>query len=126
MLFLLNDWVLNLAPEELQLPLDDPAMASVRTDIVSGLCAELFIADPTLHRTNPEKAKKVIALVLAKVPSVNAALFMPAFPGCPIAQVSCRFAEIGFDVLSRLFMGQSQGRDTGNEAEREVWRRLAA
>ena len=126
MLFLLNDWVHNLAPEELQLPLDDSTMAAVRTDIVSGLCAELFVAEPLLHRNNPERAKRVIALVLAKVPTINAALFLPAYPGCPVGEVSCRFAEIGFDVLSRLMIGQNQGRDTGYEAEREVWRRLAA
>jgi len=126
MFFLLNDVVINLDPQTLSPPLETRQFMAIKLDTVSSLGAELYSADPLLHQNNPERAKRLVALIVAKAPDVNAALFVAPARGCPASQVACRFAQIGFDVMGGLYARQQQGALSTVQADKEVWRRLAA
>jgi hypothetical protein len=126
MMFLLNDVVLKLESQDLAPPLDQSQFANLRADTVSALGAELYAMDPLLHLNNPERAKRLAALIILKTPEINAALFLAPSRNCSPSQVSCRYAQLGFEVMSSLFSRQQDGGLTTVAADREVWRRLAA
>jgi hypothetical protein len=126
MFFLLNDVILNLDPQTLSPPLEARQFMAIKLDTVSSLGAELYSADPLLHQNNPDRARRLVALIVAKAPDVNAALFVAPARGCPTSQVACRFAQIGFDVMGGLYARQQQGGLSTVQADKEVWRRLAA
>ena len=125
-MFLLNDVVLKLESPDLSPPLDASQFASLRSDTVAALGAELYAYDPLLHLNNPERAKRLAALIILKTPQINAALFLAPNRNCAPSQVSCRYAQLSFEVMSSLFSRQQDGGLTTVEADREVWRRLAA
>jgi hypothetical protein len=126
MMFLLNDVVLKLEGHELAPPLDAAQFANLRADTVSALGAELYATDPLLHLNNQERAKRLAALIILKTPEINAALFLAPGRNCSPSQVSCRYAQLSFEVMSSLFSRQLEGALTTVQADREVWRRLAA
>lgn len=125
MLFLLNDVVLSLKSGEAPPP---PQIRdkSVSFDQVLLLCAEAFSVNPMLHRTNPAMSLKIASLINAKAPQINAALFVPPSPRCPPEKVTCRYADLAFDVISGLSMKQLQGKLTTAVVDEMVWGRLAA
>ena len=126
MLFLLNDVVFNFEAVNMAPPLDANQFASLRLDTVSALGAEMFAADPLLHKNNAEKANRLASLIALRAPQINAALFVAPANNCKPGQVSCRFAQLGFEVMSGLWTRQQNGGLTTVLADREVWRRLAA
>ena len=126
MLFLMNDRVLQLS--------DGPALdvQSGRFDAISAAYAvklgqELFAEQPMLHREAPERARRLALLLQAKAPEVNAALFVAPSVGCRPDQVITRFASLPVDVMAALLeRDKAEGGLTPVQADREVWRRLAA
>ena len=95
-------------------------------DFVESLGAELFADYPKLQSTDPERALKLVAMIVAVAPRINAAQFMaPAF-GCDPKEVSARFDRVGLDVLTQLRRQQNAGEEIVSLAQREVWSRLAA
>ena len=126
MLFLMNDVVLTLEAHDLTAPLDGAKLATLSMDSVTRLGAELYAIDPLLHQTHPERAKRLAALILMKQPQVNAVLFLAPSRGCTLDQVTCRYAQLAFEVISGLYGRQQAGGLTTVAADREVWRRLAA
>jgi hypothetical protein len=126
MLFLMNDVVLNLEARDLAAPLDGGKLANLPMDTVSRLGAELYALDPLLHQTQPDRAKRLAALILIKQPQVNAVLFLAPSRGCKLNQVTYRYAQVAFEVISGLYVRQQEGSLTTVAADREVWRRLAA
>ena len=73
-----------------------------------------------------ERARRLASLILLKQPEVNAALFVAPARGCDETLVSVRYAQIGFEVMGLLYERQQHGNLTTVEADRQVWRRLAA
>lgn len=126
MLFLMNEVVLNLDALELAPPVTARRFAKLNLNFVSKLGAELFSEEPLLQRVSPERAMRLAALIVAKAPEVNAALFIAPSKGCPVDQVQARYASIGFEVMGVLYDRQRHGSLTTLEADRQVWRRLAA
>ncbi|WGM40202.1 hypothetical protein [Caulobacter sp. NIBR1757] len=126
MLFLLNDVVLNLAPTEMAPPVAAPRFRSLSLGFVEKLGRELFSEEPLLHRFHPERARRLASLILLKQPEINAALFISPARGCDEKLVAVRYAQIGFEVMGLLYERQQQGNLTTVEADRQVWRRLAA
>lgn len=122
----MNDVVLNLDAGDLAAPLDGTKLAKLSMETVSRLGAELYAFSPLLHQTHPDRAKRLAALILMKQPQVNAVLFVAPSTGCTPDQVSCRYAQLGFEVISGLYSRQQNGGLTTVAADREVWRRLAA
>jgi hypothetical protein len=121
MYFLLNDVILTVDPSVHAPPVD-----AISLDAVSRLGAELYAANPLLHQTNPERAKRLAALILSKAPEVNAALFVAPSKNCSVAQVACRYAQVSVEIMGALYARQQQGALTTVSADKEVWRRLAA
>jgi hypothetical protein len=126
MFFLLNDVVLNLDTQAVVPPVDSRQLGAVSLDAVIKLASEQFAADPQVHHNNTERAKRLAALIVAKAPTVNAALFVAPVQGCSPSQVACRYAQIGFDVMGGLYQRQQEGVLTSVQADREVWSRVAA
>ncbi|MEJ2814857.1 MULTISPECIES: hypothetical protein [unclassified Caulobacter] len=126
MLFLLNDVVLSLDAAELAPPLTSERFAQVSLSYVAKLGQELYAAEPLLHHKDVEKAQRLAALIIAKQPTVNAALFIAPSRGCLVEQVQVRYAQLGPEIMGALFSRQKAGILTNLEADRHVWRRLAA
>lgn len=126
MLFLLNDRVLSLNAVALAPPVAARRFEKLSPHFVSELGAELFASEPLLHITQPERAMRLAALIVAKAPAVNAALFVATAKGCPPEQVAVRYAQVSFEVMGLLYARQQDGALNHIEADRQVWRRLAA
>lgn len=126
MMFLLNDVVLHVDSSEVQPPVDARQFEALTLNSVIQLGAELFSEDPLLHQNNPARAKRLAALILAKAPSVNAALFIAPAKGCPANQVQSRYVQIDLSIMGSLYSRQREGNLTTVQADKEVWRRLAA
>lgn len=126
MLFLMNEVVLNLDALDLAPPVTAARFAKLTLPFVSELGAEMFSEEPLLQRVAPERAMRLAALIVAKRPDINAALFVAPSRGCPPAQVQSRYAAIGLEVMGVLYQRQQHGALTTLEADRQVWRRLAA
>ena len=126
MLFLLNEVVLNV--EGLSLP---PALSPRRLKALSfydlvGLGQELYAEAPLLHHALPGRASRLAALIMAKAPAINGALFVaPAF-ACAPAAVSAQFANIDVTVLAELRRRQRADGPDPIAIDRQIWRRLAA
>jgi hypothetical protein len=126
MSFLLNDTILNINADELSIPTITRRFGQVGFEYIQQLAQELFSEAPTLQQTHPERAMKLAALIRAKQPSVNAALFVAPALGCPPSQVGVKFASIDVASMANLQKAHSQGALDAVFADREVWRRLAA
>jgi hypothetical protein len=126
MLFLLNDVILSLDAAELAPPLTRDRFAKVSLNYVAKLGQELYAAEPLLHHKDPEKAQRLAALIVAKAPEINAALFIAPSRGCLVDQVQVRYAQLGLEVMGSLLGRQKSGGLSNLEADRQVWRRLAA
>jgi hypothetical protein len=126
MIFLLNDAILSLNNEELAPDVVSRRFAQVAFEYVQQLGQELYAQSPLVHRTNPEQAKKLASLIVAKAPEINAALFVSPGVGCRPEQVSVRFAQLDISLLASLHKQHVIGALDAVTADREVWRRLAA
>lgn len=126
MLFLMNDVVLNLDALDLAPPVAARRFAKLNLPFVANLGAELFSEEPLLPHVAPERAMRLAMLIVAKTPEINAALFVAPTRGCPLDHVQARYAQLSFEVMSLLYERQQNGALTTLEADRQVWRRLAA
>lgn len=126
MLFLLNDVVLNFDPAELTPPVTRDRFAKLSLSYVGELGKELFSEEPLLHLKDRERAERLAALIVSKAPDVNAALFIAPGRGCRVADVQVRYAQLGIEIMATLLERQNSGALTNLEADRQVWRRLAA
>jgi len=126
MLFLLNDVVLNLDTNQLAPPLNGGQFASLRLDTVSALGAELYAAEPLLHRNNHDRAKRLAGLITVKAPQINAALFIAPAKNCSPKQVAFRFAQVDFALISSLYARQQDKALDTVYVDSSVWKRLAA
>lgn len=126
MLFLLNDVVLDL--DKMRLPPRRAARGFQTLSIgdVTRMGQELYAERPLLHASHHDRAMRLAALIAAKAPTINAALFVAPDYGCAPSEVSVRYMTIGPHVMTQLLRRQSQGDLDLRSADREVWRRLAA
>jgi hypothetical protein len=126
MYFLMNDAVLSLHGDDLSITAISRRFGQVGFDYVQQLARELFSEHPMLQHSHTDRANKLAALVRAKDPSINAALFVAPAPGCKPAQVGMRFASIDIAAMASLQKAQMKGELDAVFADREIWRRLAA
>ena len=126
MIFLMNDVVFSFDVAELAPPVERDRFAKLSMGYVSELGRELYAEEPLLHLKDPERAQRLAALIVSKSPEVNAALFIAPGRGCLVEQVQVRYAQIGLEVMGALMQRQKAGSLTNVEADRQVWRRLAA
>ena len=126
MLFLLNDVVFNLSGLKLSPKISARGFRALPFNVVSRLGQELYAEDPLLHFDRPERARRLASLIIAKAPSINAALFTAPRYGCAPEEVTIRYANVDFEVMARLSARQQDGRLDTLWTDRQVWRRLAA
>lgn len=126
MLFLMNDRVLHLEGGD-ELGIDPQRFKAITPSYAIKLGQELYSEQPMLHREAPERARRLALLLVAKAPEVNAALFVAPSKGCRPDQVITRFASLSVEVMATLLeRDRAEGGLTPVQADREVWRRLAA
>jgi len=126
MLFLLNDTVLRLDGVAMDARLGGRRMLRLQFPEILRMGQELYSRQPMLQRTNPERARRLCALISAKAPMVNAALFVAPSLDCPPAEVTVRFVACQFEVMAELHTLQRDGLLDAVSADRRIWRRLAA
>ena len=85
MLFLMNDAILNLDAHGAVPPVAPARFRALSLDHVLRLGAEMFSEEPLLHRTEPERARRLALLIRTKAPQANAALFVAPATRSPAA-----------------------------------------
>ena len=123
MMFLMNDVVLELGDAP---PPPVHRLRALTLGHVLKLGAEMYSAEPLLHRDDPARARRLALLIASKSPEVNAALFSAPARGCPVEAVGARLATVAFEILAVLKARADEGSMTPAFADREVWRRMAA
>jgi hypothetical protein len=126
MIFLMNDTVLDVDMRALAPPMAAGRFRALSLAFVLKLGRELYAERPLLQRDEPERAKRLAALIVCKAPKVNAALFAAPRAACRPDEVASRLAEVGVEVLANLQVKQAQDALTPFVADSEVWRRMAA
>ncbi len=126
MLFLMNDVVLSFDAAELAPPMTRDRFAALSLGYVGELGKELFAEEPLLPHKDLERAHRLAALIVAKAPEINAALFIAPGRGCKPEVVQVRYAQLTVEIMGALLQRQKAGALTNVEADRQVWRRLAA
>lgn len=123
--FLLNDVMFNISDGKFLLPPADANAPHLKISDVIHLGAELFSANPNLTHEDPARSLRLIGLILSKVSNVNAALFLVPKKGCSPQQVTVRFAELSFPLMTELVNQQTQGNLTPASANSKVWGQLS-
>ncbi|MFM8820598.1 MAG: hypothetical protein ACKOD3_08690 [Phenylobacterium sp.] len=123
MLFLMNDWVMQfdqraMLEDLLGYNLRDVSFAQV---LIMG--QGLYAQEPQLHLQQPERARRLASLVMAKQPTLNALLFVAPYAGCDPSDVRVRYCSVGYDLLAQLLSMQEKRRN-GAWANQEVWNKL--
>ena len=126
MIFLMNDAVLNVDMRALMPARTAGRFRALTLDAVIRLGCDLYSEAPLLHRTAPQQAARLAALIVHKAPHVNAALFAAPRAGCGPEQVASRLERVSADVLAGLDARQAEHALTPYVADSEVWRRMAA
>ncbi len=124
MLFLMNDHVLQLDPKGATLAAK--SVEGQRLTFIStlNLGQEMFAKDPDLHRKNPQHAHLLANLLVAKQPSVNAALFFAPTHNCQPKDVIVRYCQVDYFLLGQL-LNLEKAHGHGNWANQEVWNKLS-
>jgi hypothetical protein len=126
MLFLMNDRVLQL-DDTLTATIEGGRFDAISPSYAIKLGQELYAEQPMLHRDAQERARRLALLIRAKAPEVNAALFVAPSVGCRPDQVITRFASLSVEVMATLYArDKAEGGLSPVQADREVWRRMAA
>lgn len=124
--FLMNNRLLRLEAEDLAAPMRAAHVQALSFDFINKLGCEMFAEEPLLQETSPARAIRLAALIIARQPQINAALFVAPAAGCDPGQVQSRFVAIGLEVMGLLYERQEAGILDNVFADRQVWRRLAA
>jgi hypothetical protein len=126
MLFLLNDRVFSLDGVASGVRMSSQRFQGLSLLSISRMGQEMYAREPLLQHSSPGQALRLAALISAKAPQFNAAMFLaPAFDGPP-EDVTVRFVNTRFEVMADLYNRQRQGRLDPIFTDRQIWRRLAA
>ncbi|HEY0436378.1 MAG TPA: hypothetical protein VGC92_07055 [Phenylobacterium sp.] len=121
----MNDVVLKI-DEGVVHPRLGRAMGDLTIQSVLELGQELFAQHPLAQRTRKPSAERLAALIFAKAPSINAAMFLAPRPGCAPREVTARLADTPFEVMASLYKLQGAGLLTADTVSNRVWRKMAA
>ena len=126
MLFLMNDVVFSLDGVVRNAEMGGMQVKKLSMPAIIAMGQELYAAEPLLQHTHPDQAQRLAALVSAKAPMINAALFVAPSVGCAPAEVTVRFVAAQFEVMADLYNMHRDGVLNAVKADRFIWRRLAA
>ena len=125
MLFLMNDVVFSL-DESIREGMPGGQVKKLTMPMVIRMGQELYADEPLLQHKQPAKALRLAALISAKAPMINAALFVGMARGGHPDDVSVRFVSAQFEVMAELYNMHRDGRLSAVTADRMIWQRLAA
>ena len=126
MMFLMNDMVLRLEDVATDTRVSGERLQRLSFPAILRMGQELFAKEPTLQRSNPERARRLGHLITRKAPIINAALFVAPRLDCAPAEVTVRFVSCEFEIMAGLFTLQREGRLDAVQVDKALWRRLAA
>ena len=126
MLFLMNDVVFSLDGVVRNAEMGGMQVKKLSMPAIIRMGQELYAGEPLLQHTQPEQAQRLSALVSAKAPMINAALFVTPSVNCDPADVTVRFVAAQFEVMADLYNMHRDGLLNAVKADRFIWRRLAA
>jgi len=126
MLFLLNDVVFDLDEASPATPGDARRFENLGLDYVLELGCELFAEDPLMHKTDPQRARRLAWLIHDRSPEVNAALFAAPAAGCDPSLVEPQFCALPDAIMRQLKTRASKGKLDAVAADKAVWMRMAA
>jgi len=123
MLFLMNDTILDFSLRGVISPQEEGRLRMTSYADILNEGARMFRDKPDFHRTNPEAAKRLAALIVAKAPQANAALFdiTPASKG---PDVKPYVVSLSIEVLASLYAEFKAGKLTRALVDYRVWDRL--
>ena len=126
MLFLLNDVVLSLNPEDLATPEIAQALRTMSFSQIAALGREMFAESPRLQHVSQSPPTKLALLIAARQPEINAALFAAPAAGCPPVAVTFRFATLGIELIHDLKGFQDRDGLSKALCDFHVWGKLRA
>ncbi len=126
MLFLMNDVVFSLDGIVRNARMGGQQVRKLTMPSIIRMGQELYAGEPLLQRVRPDRAQRLGALIAAKAPTINAALFISPCQGAPPHDVTVRFVSVSFEVMADLYNLQRDGELDTLKADRRIWRRLAA
>ncbi len=123
MLFLLNDTILDFSLRTVIPPREEHRLRGVSYAEVLNEGARMFLEKPNFYRTDPEAAKRLAGLIVAKAPQANAALFeiMPAARG---PTVKPYVVSLSIEVVASLYAEFKAERLSRELVDRRVWSQL--
>ena len=126
MLFLMNDVVFSLDGVVRDARMGGAQVKKLSMPSIIRMGQELYAGEPLLQRTHPDQAQRLGALISAKAPMINAALFVAPSHGCRPEDVTVRFVSAQSEAMADLYTMHRDGRLSAVKADRIVWQRLAA
>jgi hypothetical protein len=124
MLFLLNDTILDFSLRVVISPHEETKLRGLSYADVLSEGARMFREKPAFHRTDPEAAKRLAALIVAKAPAANAALFDTKPTGGGGPTVPPYVVSLSIEVLASLYADFKENRLTRDLVDRRIWSRL--
>lgn len=126
MLFLFNDVVFDIAdPSETvlegTLPFDENELASMTVGKAVKLVREAVFEEPWLHRTHPEHAVQIAALIAWKTDEANAMLAVAPKNAETPRGVQVRLAAVSLVTMHQLNELQEAERLSTHTANLAVW-----
>ena len=126
MLFLLNDSVFSLDGIASGVRLSREGFRQLSFPSIIRMGQEMYAREPLLQHSSPDRALRLAALISAKAPLINAAMFVAPDFNCPPGEVTVRFVNAQFEVMADLYQRQRDGTLDAVFTDRQIWRRLAA
>jgi hypothetical protein len=123
MLFLMNDTILDFSLRAVIPPQEE---GRLRFTSYADILAEgdrMFREKPNFHLTDREAGRRLAALIVAKAPQANAALFdtTPKGKGPMLKPI---VVSLSIEVLANLYAEFKADRLTRDLVDRRVWSRL--
>ncbi len=123
MLFLMNDTILDFSLRGVIPPQEEARLRQTSYADILNEGARMFREKPNFHVTDTEAAKRLAALIVAKAPQANAALFDTTPPGKG-KMVKPIVLSVSIEVIASLYTEFKAGRLTRDLVDRRVWSRL--
>jgi len=123
MLFLMNDTILDFSLRSVILPQEEGRLRMTSYADILNEGAKMFRDKPNFYLTDRDAAKRLAALIVAKAPQANAALFdiTPAGKG---ATIKPYVISLSIEILANLYAEFKADRLTRELVDRRVWSRL--
>jgi hypothetical protein len=123
MLFLMNDTILDFSLRAVIPPQEESRLRTTSYMEILTEGARMFRDKPNFHLTDREAARRLAALIVAKAPTANAALFDITSTG-NAPMVKPYVVSLSIEVLANLYAEFKADKLTRELVDRRVWSRL--